>query len=38
MRQSIAEQGHWLASVVRGHMAYYAVPGNSQDVAASATR
>src|ERR1039457_4603085 len=26
--------GRWLASVVRGHMAYYAVPGNTQAVAA----
>jgi group II intron reverse transcriptase/maturase len=25
----IPEQGQWLASVVRGHLAYYAVPGNS---------
>jgi hypothetical protein len=25
---SIPEQGEWLASVVRGHCAYYAVPGN----------
>ncbi len=25
---SIPEQGQWLASVVRGHFAYYAVPGN----------
>jgi RNA-directed DNA polymerase len=24
----IPEQGRWLASVVRGHLAYYAVPGN----------
>ena len=24
----IPEQGQWLASVVRGHLAYYAVPGN----------
>jgi hypothetical protein len=24
----ILEQGRWLASVVRGHLAYYAVPGN----------
>ncbi len=24
----IPEQGRWLASVVRGHQAYYAVPGN----------
>ncbi len=26
------EQGAWLASVVRGHQAYYAVPGNSEAV------
>jgi RNA-directed DNA polymerase len=25
----IPEQGRWLASVVRGHFAYYAVPDNS---------
>ena len=25
----IPAQGRWLASVVRGHLAYYAVPGNS---------
>jgi hypothetical protein len=25
----IPMQGHWLASVVRGHLAYYAVPGNT---------
>ncbi len=24
----IPEQGRWLASVLRGHFAYYAVPGN----------
>ena len=24
----IPEQGQWLGSVVRGHLAYYAVPGN----------
>jgi RNA-directed DNA polymerase len=34
MHQSIPEQGRWLASVVRGHMAYYAVPGNYEAVAA----
>jgi RNA-directed DNA polymerase len=34
MHQPIPEQGRWLASVVRGHMAYYAVPGNVQAVAA----
>ena len=32
--QPIPEQGRWLASVVRGHMAYYAVPGNTDAVAA----
>jgi group II intron reverse transcriptase/maturase len=32
--QPIPEQGRWLASVVRGHIAYYAVPGNTQAVAA----
>jgi RNA-directed DNA polymerase len=26
--QPVPEQGQWLASVVRGHCAYYAVPGN----------
>lgn len=26
---SIPDQGKWLGSVVRGHMAYYAVPGNA---------
>ena len=30
----IPEQGRWLASVVRGHCAYYAVPGNSKAVRA----
>jgi len=28
--QPIPEQGRWLARVVRGHLAYYAVPGNSR--------
>jgi hypothetical protein len=28
------EQGKWLASVVRGHLAYYAVPGNSGAISA----
>ena len=32
MHQPIPEQGRWLASVVRGHMAYYAVPGNTSAV------
>jgi RNA-directed DNA polymerase len=30
--QPIPEQGHWLASVLRGHYNYYAVPGNSRTV------
>jgi RNA-directed DNA polymerase len=32
--QPIPEQGRWLASVVRGHCAYYAVPDNIDAVAA----
>jgi RNA-directed DNA polymerase len=28
----IPEQGRWLGSVVRGHYAYYAVPGNSDSI------
>jgi RNA-directed DNA polymerase len=32
--QPIPLQGQWLASVVRGHLAYYAVPGNTEAVAA----
>lgn len=34
MHEPIPEQGRWLAAVVRGHMNYYAVPGNLQAVAA----
>jgi len=30
----VPEQGAWLASVVRGHLAYYAVPGNARAVQA----
>jgi group II intron reverse transcriptase/maturase len=30
----IPEQGQWLGSVVRGHIAYYAVPGNIRAVSA----
>ncbi len=30
----IREQGRWLGSVVRGHFAYYAVPGNTDAIAA----
>jgi len=32
MHLPIPEQGKWLASVVRGHLAYYAVPGNIKAV------
>jgi RNA-directed DNA polymerase len=32
--EPIPEQGRWLASVLRGHMAYYAVPGNSDAISA----
>jgi RNA-directed DNA polymerase len=32
--QPISEQGRWLAAVVRGHVAYYAVPGNTDAVRA----
>jgi RNA-directed DNA polymerase len=38
MHQPIPEQGRWLASVVRGHLAYYAVPGNTDSVAAFRTQ
>ena len=34
----IPEQGRWLGSVVRGHLAYYAVPGNTDAVAAFRTQ
>jgi RNA-directed DNA polymerase len=34
----IPAQGYWLASVVRGHLAYYAVPGNTDAVAAFRTQ
>jgi RNA-directed DNA polymerase len=36
--QPVPEQGRWLASVVRGHGAYYAVPGNRKAVAAFRTQ
>ncbi len=36
--QPIPEQGRWLASVVRGYRAYYAVPGNRAAVAAFRTQ
>jgi hypothetical protein len=32
MHLPIPEQGHWLGSVVRGHLNYYAVPGNIKAV------
>ena len=32
--QPVPEQGRWLASVVNGHMNYYAVPGNDEAVRA----
>jgi RNA-directed DNA polymerase len=34
----IPEQGAWLGSVVRGHLAYYAVPGNSVAIGAFRTQ
>ena len=34
----VPEQGQWLASVVRGHLVYYAVPGNTDTVAAFRTQ
>jgi RNA-directed DNA polymerase len=38
MHLPIPVQGRWLASVVRGHMAYYAVPGNISAVSAFRTQ
>ena len=34
MHEPVPEQGRWLTAVVRGHIAYYAVPGNARAVAA----
>ena len=34
----IPEQGRWLASVVRGHLAYYAVPDNALTIRAFRAR
>ena len=34
----LPEQGRWLGSVVRGHLAYHAVPGNTDAVAAFRTQ
>jgi RNA-directed DNA polymerase len=36
--EPVPEQGRWLGSVVRGHMAYYAVPGNIRAVRAFRTQ
>ena len=36
--EPIPEQGRWLRSVVQGHLAYYAVPGNIHVVAAFRTQ
>jgi len=33
MHATVPEQGRWLASVIRGHQQYFAVPGNSRAVA-----
>ncbi|HKX04387.1 MAG TPA: reverse transcriptase domain-containing protein, partial [Methylomirabilota bacterium] len=38
MHLPIPEVGRWLGSVVRGHLAYYAVPGNIDAVAAFRTQ
>ena len=36
--QPLPVQGAWLASVVRGHAAYYAVPGNTRAIAGFRTQ
>jgi len=36
--QPVPVQGRWLASVVRGHRAYYAVPGNTEAIEAFRTQ
>jgi RNA-directed DNA polymerase len=38
MHQPIPDLGRWLASVVRGHLAYYAVPGNTDAIAEFCTQ
>ncbi len=38
MHLPIPEQGRWLANVVRGHLAHYAVPSNTGAVAALRSR
>lgn len=34
----VPEQGRWLASVLRGHNAYYAVPGNFRAISTFRTQ
>jgi hypothetical protein len=36
--EPIPVQGQWLASVVRGHFAYYAVPGNTDAISGFRTQ
>jgi RNA-directed DNA polymerase len=36
--EPVPEQGRWLKSVVQGHLAYYAVPGNTDAVATFRTQ
>src|SRR6266542_2896244 len=36
--EPVPDQGRWLASVLRGHMAYYAVPGNTDRISAFRTQ
>ena len=36
--EPVPAQGRWLRSVVQGHLAYYAVPGNTDAVAAFRTQ
>ncbi len=36
--EPLPEQGRWLGTVVRGHLAYYAVPGNSHAIRAFRTQ
>ena len=38
MHEPVPVQGQWLRSVVAGHLAYYAVPGNTDAVAAFRTQ
>ena len=38
MHEPVPVQGQWLRSVVAGHLAYYAVPGNTDTVAAFRTQ